>query len=67
MVRPTYTEFDYIICNMSGLVDSYSKGVSNLLGISPASFTDNNAAFNIMIICPELIELFEERRKATKS
>lgn len=35
MIRPTYTEFDYIITNMYGNIDSFSKGVSSLLGISP--------------------------------
>lgn len=35
MVRPTYTEFDYIITSLNGNLDSFSKGVQGLLGISP--------------------------------
>ncbi len=67
MIRPTYTEFDYIITGMNGNVDSFSKGVSNLLGISPQLFKENNSQINIMLLCPELIELFTDRRKLISS
>lgn len=66
MIRPTYTEFDYIITNLNGNIDSFSKGISSLLGIQPSTFKDNNSNINIMILCPELIEIFDKRRRLTK-
>ena len=66
MIRPTYTEFDYIITGLNGNVDCFSKGISGLLGISPSVFKENNSGINIMLLCPELIEVFDLRRKLIK-
>jgi hypothetical protein len=66
MVRPTYTEFDYIITSLNGNLDSFSKGVQSLLGLNPQTLKDIPNV-NIMILCPELIDLFESRRKLTKA
>jgi hypothetical protein len=48
---------------LNGNVDCFSKGVSGLLGISPTIFKENNSGINIMLLCPELIEVFDLRRK----
>jgi hypothetical protein len=66
MIRPTYTEYDYIITNMNGNVDCFSKGISSLINIPSSTFKENNSGVNIMVLCPELLEMFETRRKIIK-
>jgi hypothetical protein len=66
MIRPTYTDFDFIITGLNGSVDCFSKGVSSLLNISPSIFKENSSGINIMMLCPELIEAFDLRRKLIK-
>ena len=35
MIRPIFSEYDYIITDMNGNIDCFSKGITSLLGLSP--------------------------------
>jgi len=65
MIRPIFSEHDYIITDLSGNIDSFSKGITSLLGLNPQLFKENTD-INIQMICPELLEIFEQRRKLIK-
>lgn len=41
MIRPVFSEHDYIITDLSGNIDSFSKGVTSLLGLNPVLFKEN--------------------------
>eukprot|EP00347_Sterkiella_histriomuscorum_P007426 403348965 len=65
MIRPVFAEYDYIITDLNGNIDCFSKGITSLLGLNPQLFKENND-INIQLICPELMEIFEQRRKLYK-
>lgn len=58
MIRPSFSEHEYIITDLLGNIDCFSKGITSLLGLSPQLFKDNTG-INIMYLCPELMEIFE--------
>lgn len=45
---------------MAGVIDSFSKGVTGLLGLTPSLFKDKDSQINIQILAPELIKFFLE-------
>lgn len=56
MIRQTQADYDYIITDMRGVIDCFSKGVGSLLKLSATLFKDNE--INIQILAPELIKVF---------
>lgn len=62
LIRPTNKDYDYILTDMQGRIDSISKGISSMLGLQPAFFKENEIF--IQVICPQLCEV--ERIKGTK-
>lgn len=42
MIRPVFAEYDYIITDLNGNIDSFSKGITSLLGLNPQLFKENN-------------------------
>jgi hypothetical protein len=58
MVKPIVSDLDFIITDLDGVIDSFSKGVINLLGITPNIFKDKDSQINIMILAPDLIQFF---------
>jgi hypothetical protein len=58
MIKPIISDFEYIITDLDGVIDSFSKGIINLLGITPNIFKDKDSQINIMLIAPDLIQFF---------
>ena len=49
-----------MLTDMEGVIDSFTKGVTSHLNITPSLFKDKDAQINIQIIAPELIQFFLE-------
>jgi hypothetical protein len=60
MLKPIISDFEYIITNMDGVIDSFTKGITGLLGISPNMFKDKDSQVNIQILAPDLISFFQD-------
>ena len=60
MIKPIVSDFEYIITDLDGVIDSFSKGIINLLGITPNIFKDKDSQINIMLLAPDLISFFQE-------
>lgn len=60
MLKPIKSDFEYFITDMDGVIDSFTKGITSLLGISPNIFKDKDSQINIQIIAPELISFFQD-------
>ncbi len=58
MVKPLTSEFDYMITDMDGVIDSFTKGITSMLGLTPNLFKDKDSQVNIQILAPELIQFF---------
>ncbi len=70
MVKPIQSDFEYIITDMDGAIDSFTKGITGLLGITPNIFKDKESQINLMILAPDLIQFFldtQSRGKVAKS
>lgn len=65
MIRPVTTDYDFIITDSLGDIDSFTSGIGSLLNLSPFLFKDQNKV-NIQIIAPELISVFEYRKIPSK-
>jgi len=65
MIKPFATEYDYILTDMMGNIDSFTKGITSILGLKP-DLIKANQTLNIQILCPDLIEMFALRRIAVK-
>ena len=61
MIRPEITENDFIITNLRGKIDSFSSGLTEILDITPGFFKESDV--NLMMISPELIEVFERNKR----
>ena len=48
---------------MDGVIDSFSKGVTGLLNLSPNLFKDKESQVNLQILAPDLISFFLETFK----
>lgn len=60
MLKPIISDFEYIITDMDGVIDSFTKGITGLLGISPNIFKDKDSQINIQILAPDLISFFQD-------
>jgi hypothetical protein len=43
MIKPTSTDCEYMLTDMDGVIDSFSKGIVALLGIAPNLFKDKDS------------------------
>ena len=43
MIKPLQSDFDYIITDMDGIIDSFSKNITGILGLSPNVFKDKDS------------------------
>ena len=43
MIKPVQSDVEFILTDMNGLIDSFSKGVSGYLGLSPNLFKDKES------------------------
>lgn len=58
MVKPIASDYEYMLTDMDGVIDSFSKGITGLLGLTPNLFKDKDSQINIQILAPELIPFF---------
>ena len=58
MIKPIQSEYEYLLTDMAGVIDSFSKGVTGLLGLAPSIFKDKDSQINIQLLAPELISFF---------
>eukprot|EP00826_Nyctotherus_ovalis_P015648 TRINITY_DN14469_c0_g1_i2.p1 TRINITY_DN14469_c0_g1~~TRINITY_DN14469_c0_g1_i2.p1 ORF type:complete len:453 (+),score=149.66 TRINITY_DN14469_c0_g1_i2:196-1554(+) len=61
MMRQIQDNFDYVLTDQRGVIDSFSLGVSSLFAFPP-SFTKEND-INIQILAPKLIKVFSSSGK----
>jgi len=64
MIRQTQADYNYILTDMSGVMDSFSKGIGDCLGIKPNIVKNNKV--NIQILAPQLIKVFSATEKKKK-
>lgn len=43
MVKPCSTEYEYMLTDLEGVIDSFSKGITGLLGLTPNLFKDKDS------------------------
>lgn len=60
MIKPIQSDFEYVITDMDGVIDSFTKGITGFLGLSPNIFKDKDSQINIQILAPDLITFFSE-------
>ena len=60
MIKPLMSDFDFIITDMDGVIDSFTKGITGLLGLSPNIFKDKDSQINLQILAPDLIQFFSD-------
>jgi len=47
MIKPTMSNYDYLLTDMDGIIDSFSKGITSLLGLPANLFKDKETQINI--------------------
>jgi hypothetical protein len=47
MIKPIISDFEFILTDMDGVIDSFSKGMSGLLGLTANLFKDKDTQINI--------------------
>jgi hypothetical protein len=47
MIKPMMSDVDYMLTDMDGVIDSFSKGITGLLGLTPNLFKDKDTQINI--------------------
>jgi hypothetical protein len=47
MMKPITSDFEFIITDMDGVIDSFTKGITGMLGLSPNIFKDKDSQINI--------------------
>jgi hypothetical protein len=43
MVKPIQSDFDYIVTDMDGVIDSFTKGITAHIGLTPNMFKDKDS------------------------
>ena len=43
MVKPIASDYEYMLTDMDGVIDSFSKGITGLLGLTPNLFKDKDS------------------------
>jgi hypothetical protein len=63
MIKPILSDVEFMLTDMDGIIDSFSKGVTSLLGLTPNLFKDKDTQINIQLLAPDLINFFVETQK----
>ena len=42
MIKPIASDCEYMLTDMDGIIDSFSKGITGLLGLTPNLFKDKD-------------------------
>ena len=61
MIRKTQADYEYILTDMKGVINCYSKGLATIMNIDPTIFHKNEV--NIQIFAPELQKIFAADKK----
>ena len=61
MIRQSQADYDYILTDMRGVIDSFSARVSTLLNMPANIFKESD--INIQILAPDLIKVFSSQDK----
>jgi hypothetical protein len=43
MIKPIASDFEFILTDMDGVIDSFSKGMTGQLGLTPNLFKDKDS------------------------
>lgn len=43
LIKPLSSDYEYILTDMDGVIDSFSKGITALLGLTPNLFKDKDS------------------------
>lgn len=43
MIRPIASDYEYLLTDMDGVIDSFTKGVTSMLGLTPNLFKDKDS------------------------
>jgi hypothetical protein len=43
MVKPITSDYEFMLTDMDGVIDSFTKGLSSLLGLTPSLFKDKDS------------------------
>ena len=62
LMKPQGKDFDYILTDTFGRIDSISKGITSLLQLQPTFFKENE--IYIQLLCPQLCEV--EKLRSSK-
>lgn len=63
MIKPIISDVEYLLTDMDGVIDSFSKGITSLLGLTPNLFKDKDTQINIQLLAPDLISFFVDTQK----
>ena len=55
MIKPIQSDFEFMLTDMDGVIDSFSKGVTQMLSLNPNLFKDKDSQINIQLLAPDLI------------
>ena len=47
MIKPIVSENDYMLTDLEGVIDSFTKGVTVMTGLTPNMFKDKDAKINV--------------------
>lgn len=47
MMKPLTSEYEYMITDMDGVIDSFTKGITGMIGLNPSLFKDKESQVNI--------------------
>ena len=47
MIKPIVSEYDFMLTDMDGVIDTFTKGLANMLGLTPNLFKDKDSKINI--------------------
>jgi len=47
MMKPLTSEYEYMITDMDGVIDSFTKGITGMIGLNPSIFKDKESQVNI--------------------
>ena len=59
LIRPYGKEYDYIITDMQGKIDSITDGISGFLNVGASFFKENDVY--IQLLCPDLLDLVKDK------
>jgi len=63
MMRQEHVDYEYILTDTRGVIDSVSAGISSALNLSPELFKES--PINIQILAPDLVKVYNPNDKPT--